>query len=463
MMNLCSNSEEQSDPKLIEYRQVADKVREAGRCDRHEIGKLSGSKPTLSGDGNGYFTSPITSSDGKPSARARFAQPEQDLGSTALEISASRSGSALPRDKNSIDQAPAPSVTPKRQTKNSKGRGEARKSHSRSEGRTGESNSQRPLSSSIPEEEQAQLGQRLVKPRGNGEARKSQALGDDISPKVPLILSPFISESVTFSDAAKRGTGYTVPSTEAPEALEALEALGARNARKKQTAPLVRENPPTSLDALLGNGTGASSPSGEDTQGPSPVDYNREIKAEFPPTMVIELQRNVTLRARKTVIGRTLAGRASFKDLQDCLRLHLPAPFLTVTLLTRGYFEVLFEEEEGAKAARRLAAVEWSGWALSFSKYSALFRPNEHGAETFLTHSIKVQFPDLHVQLRTEKALTIMASSIGDVLDIESPDSYIKRPAGPMVTVEVKDISKLAGIIKIPSMAEGAEPEDTTA
>jgi len=55
-----------------------------------------------------------------------------------------------------------------------------------------------------------------------------------------------------------------------------------------------------------------------------------------------------------------------------------------------------------------------------------------------------------------------MASSIGDVLDIESPDSYIKRSAGPMVTVEVKDISKLTGIIRIPSMAEGTGPEDTT-
>jgi ribosome-binding protein aMBF1 (putative translation factor) len=32
-----------------------------------------------------------------------------------------------------------------------------------------------------------------------------------------------------------------------------------------------------------------------------------------------------------------------------------------------------------------------------------------------------------------------------------------------MVTVEVKDISKLAGIIRIPSMAEGAGPGDTTA
>jgi hypothetical protein len=282
--------------------------------------------------------------------------------------------------------------------------------------------------------------------------------------QVPLIPSPFNSYSVTFSDAAKRGAGITVPSAELPEPPEAPKAPKARNARiaqKKQAAPLTRDFPPSFLDALPGNGTGASSPSGEDTQGPSPVDYSLEIEAEFPPAMVIELQRNAALRARKTVIERTLAGRASFKELQDVLRLHLQAPFQIVTLLIRGYFEVLFEKEEGAKAARKLAAVEWSGWALSFSRYSALFRPNEHGTEMLLTHSIKVQFPDLHVQLRTEKALTIMASSIGEVLDIESPDSYIKRPAGPMVTVEVKDISKLAGIIRIPSMVEGAGPGDT--
>jgi hypothetical protein len=217
------------------------------------------------------------------------------------------------------------------------------------------------------------------------------------------------------------------------------------------------------LDALPGNGTGASSPSGEDTQGPSPVDYTLEIKAAFPTPMVIELQKDATLRACKTVIGRTLAGKASFKDLQDCLRLHLPAPFSTFTLLTRGYFEIIFEKEEEARATRKLGAGEWRGWALSFSRYSTLFRPNEHGAKMLLTHTVKVQFPDLHIQLRTEKALTIMASSIGEVLDIESPDSYIKRPAGPMVTVEIKDISKLARIIRIPSMAEGAGPEDTTA
>ncbi len=167
------------------------------------------------------------------------------------------------------------------------------------------------------------------------------------------------------------------------------------------------------MEALLGNGTGASSPSREDTQDPSSINYNLEIEADFLAVMVIKLQKNAALRARKTVIGRTLVGRASFKELHDCLKLHLPTPFLTITLLTRGYFEVFFEEEEGARATRKFGAVEWSGWAFSFSRYLALFRPNEQGAEKLLTHSIRVQFPDLHVELRSEKALTIMASVLG--------------------------------------------------
>ncbi len=49
-----------------------------------------------------------------------------------------------------------------------------------------------------------------------------------------------------------------------------------------------------------------------------------------------------------------------------------------------------------------------------------------------------------------------MVNKLGEVLDIEAADSYMKRPAGPMVTIEVKDIAKLAGYIRIPSMAEGA-------
>jgi hypothetical protein len=249
-----------------------------------------------------------------------------------------------------------------------------------------DSSSQRLLLSEAPDEEMAQAD------KSTTERSERNHLT-----QVPLNSSPFLLGSVFFSDAAKRKAGHTVPSAKALEAPEAPEASDAKNTQRKQAAPLVRELPHTSLDALPSNGIGASSPSGEDTQSPSPVDYNLEIEAEFPTAMVIELQKNAALRARKTMIGRTLAGRASFKDLQDCLRLHLPAPFLTVTLLTQGYFEILFEKEEGARATRKLVAVEWSSWALSFSRYSALFRPNEHGAEMLLTHSIKVQFSDLHV------------------------------------------------------------------
>jgi hypothetical protein len=53
-----------------------------------------------------------------------------------------------------------------------------------------------------------------------------------------------------------------------------------------------------------------------------------------------------------------------------------------------------------------------------------------------------------------------MASKIGEVLKIEPTESYIKRPVGPLITIELKDISKLPGYIRIPSMAEGAETDN---
>jgi hypothetical protein len=101
-----------------------------------------------------------------------------------------------------------------------------------------------------------------------------------------------------------------------------------------------------------------------------------EIKADFPTDLVIVMQESAAKKARRTIIGRT-----TFKALFDCLKLHLPAPFNSISLLTRGYFEVLFENEEGAKATRRLAAVEWSGLGLSFSRYIPNFDSSSQGAE----------------------------------------------------------------------------------
>ncbi len=215
------------------------------------------------------------------------------------------------------------------------------------------------------------------------------------------------------------------------------------------------------LIAQQGSRSGAAPPDGEASQGPSPADYNVEIKADFPKELVLTMQENAAKKAKRTVIGRTLGGRATFKTLLDCLKLHLPAPLVSTTLLTRGYFEILFEDEEGAKATRRLVAVEWSDLCLSFSRYSPNFDANSQGAEAQLTHAIKVQFPNLHEQFRNTKALTIMASKIGEVLEIEPAETYIKRLAGPLIIIELKDISKLPGFIQIPLMAEGAETNNT--
>jgi len=246
------------------------------------------------------------------------------------------------------------------------------------------------------------------------------------------------------------------------------EDLSAAKAKEPNKRSAIRKKPTTSAMAPPNpilithpcSGPGTTSPAGEATQGPSLVDYNLELEADFPMDMVLEMQENATKKTRKTVIGRTLGGRATFKALHECLKLHLPASFISATLLARGYFKILFENEEGAITTRKLTTVEWNGLNLSFSRYTPNFDVSFQGAEALFTDTIKIQFFNLHEQFCNTRALTIMASKFGEVLEIEATDSYMKRPAGPMVTIEVRDITKLAGYIKILSMAEGALAKD---
>jgi hypothetical protein len=174
MMDFCFNLEGQRDPKLSEYQQVAVRVRGAGRCDHEELGKRESGKPILNGhngdDDEIVLDSPTPGSGGILSAKDLHARPVQDPDSKFYKMNASLPGSTHLWDKNSTDQVSAHSVDPKVQTKSSKGRGEARKNQSRSDGRTSDPPSQRSLSSEVPEEEQAQRGKRRAKPKGTGEA-----------------------------------------------------------------------------------------------------------------------------------------------------------------------------------------------------------------------------------------------------------------------------------------------------
>jgi hypothetical protein len=239
--------------------------------------------------------------------------------------------------------------------------------------------------------------------------------------------------------SASAGLGRSSETSEAAAARQSeKEDLSAARAKAPRMRGTQRKNSISSvttpslqtLIAQPGSGTGAAFPDGEASQGPSPVNYNLEIEANFPKELVLTMQENAAKKARRAIIGRTLGGRATFKTLLDCLKLHLPAPLVSIALLTRGYFEILFEDEEGAKATRHLMAVDWSGLCFSFSRYILNFDASSQGAKAQLTHAIKVQFPDLHKKFQNTRALTIMASKIGEVLEIEVADSYIERPAG---------------------------------
>ncbi len=51
------------------------------------------------------------------------------------------------------------------------------------------------------------------------------------------------------------------------------------------------------LIAPTSNGTGSTSPSGEEPQGLSPIDYELELEADFPPEMVLEMQEGAIHKA----------------------------------------------------------------------------------------------------------------------------------------------------------------------
>ncbi len=58
--------------------------------------------------------------------------------------------------------------------------------------------------------------------------------------------------------------------------------------RRKLTTPASAPSTPP-LIAPPGNGIGSTPPSGEEPQGLSPIDYELELKADFPPEMVLEM------------------------------------------------------------------------------------------------------------------------------------------------------------------------------
>ncbi len=208
----------------------------------------------------------------------------------------------------------------------------------------------------------------------------------------PLLRIPEFFSAIIGQGLGSENLGAAATRQVAREDLSAAKAKepNERSAiRRKSTTPTTTPPNPI-LITHPSSGPGTTSPTRGDTQGPSPVDYSLELEAEFPTDMVLKMQGNATKKARRTVIGHTLGGRTTFKALHECLKLHLPVSFISATLLTRGYFLILFKNEKGAISTRKLTMVEWSGLSLSFSRYTPNFDASAQGGEALFTHMIKI-------------------------------------------------------------------------
>jgi hypothetical protein len=420
MMDICSDPEDRHTSTMHEASLLAFRVRKARRNARLGLGNRN---PSLGGGGDGAKALSFESKEFSLAAKGSSVLLAHGPNEGTKETDILASERLLNKGKLASATLDDPAPTSALQRRQARG----------SDGKASGEHPQRSAPSSSHREVTMQSAKEAAGAHNN--LSRSQVL-----PKTSISLSRIIDpgSAVTGKGEGSELRGATAEWRGATKGLPAKEPVSSKGlaARGKQsTTSATPLN--TSRTTYPTYGPGQTAPTGVDHQGPSPVDPNIEVEVEFPAKMVLEMQGAVAKKARRTVIGRTLGGRASFKALHECLKLHLPTSFASTTLLTRGYFLILFDSEEGAIATRKFTMVDWSKLSLSFSRFSPDFDASAQGAEALLTHTIKVQFPDLHEQFRNAKALTIMASKLREVLDIEAEDSYIKRPAGPMVTLEV--------------------------
>ncbi len=63
------------------------------------------------------------------------------------------------------------------------------------------------------------------------------------------------------------------------------------------------------------------------------------------------------------------------------------------------------------------------------------------GVELIISHTIKNQLLNINDQLCTSKHLAPFVKCIGEIIEVEYIDYYVKQPIGSMITIEVPNIS----------------------
>ncbi|CAK9208953.1 unnamed protein product [Sphagnum troendelagicum] len=330
-MEICSDLEDQQISKLNEYSLVALRIRKAGRGARLGFGKFKCRKSNLGGNVGAKAHRPESTEPSSATNGSHEASAHDLRKSLPAPSSPSPESSANLRETNAGLVQTDPVALSESGNTQAPGRGvETTSARSSEESREGAP--QRPPSP--------------LKLRKDLTRSVKGAVGEPGSSSLaqvpPKILSTPFSFVNSFQIASGKGgvsgtlsndAGRLVASEKLP-AIEEKKNSEESSDRGKGSNTNKNATPSPALITHASKGPGKNAPQGAELQGPSPVDHGLEIEAEFPQDMLFEMQNYAAMKARRMVIGRTLGGRPSFKALHECLKLHLPATYVSTTLLT---------------------------------------------------------------------------------------------------------------------------------
>ncbi len=282
-MSWAANLEAQHISKLNEHLLIADRIRKAGRSARQGNSWLKNKLLNPSDDGTPAPLSPINSEESALTTRSVGSQAPNDhvtrsrtcipsleslsmknpdFGSIALKVLVTIRGSARQPLSTKTDEA----------------------TRLGSKGSHNDENIHRSSQSHNPF---------LMPTQGVAEATKTpnpthfiQVPALTSSPTCIADLSAIsIRPGFGLGDVDTIATGQVAQDHSAAKAKESSSKLTQR--RQLTTPASAPSTPP--LIAPTGNRTGSTPPSGEEPQGLSPIDYELELEADFPPEMVLEM------------------------------------------------------------------------------------------------------------------------------------------------------------------------------
>ncbi|CAM6031017.1 unnamed protein product [Sphagnum balticum] len=309
-MNTYSESEDLQISKLNEFFLVADRIKKVGRSTRQGLG-FGKFRSKMNPNGGGARFPVLPSGENAPLTNGSFI-----LFSPTLQ--SFRASPSEPSDPPTVDllskeerrtirasEAPAAPSSPARCSAPNR---IAQAISERSDGGAREGHRQwspsKILLSDIPTQASSHAAEAAGK-SSPPQVLPSQSLS---FPRFSESGSAFVGQK---SGQGKRGATTTRQvareDTSAARVKDSNEKNEIRASRKKSSTPTMDPPPNLTLFVHPGNEPRRTSPTGEETQGPSsPMDYSLELEAKFPKEMVIEMQGNAARKARRTVTGRML-------------------------------------------------------------------------------------------------------------------------------------------------------------